>query len=154
MTDPDANAKRLVLVDDDGIEGLILRRFIGKECVDVELVVFQSGRAFLDYMEAVKSDETLMPDLVLLDARMGALTGFEVLSSLRRDSHFKDRPKIVMFSNSRDKRDIQRALELGASAFRSKPMGGEAYLALLAELGFAARVASNACARRRPPSTV
>lgn len=62
--------------------------------------------------------EEIMPNLVLLDLWMPALSGDQVLRSLRKDPITKDVPVIVI-SASREGREI--AAKAGASAFIAKP---------------------------------
>ena len=127
---------QLVLVDDDDVEALILARYLRDARDDIELTVFPSGPAFLEYMEAIKGDESVpRPDLVLLDVRMPRLSGFDVLSKLRSDPAYSEEPPIYMFSNSRDDCDAKRASELGASGYRAKPTGSEEYTEFLSSIG-------------------
>jgi len=58
--------------------------------------------------------------LVLLDLMMPHLTGLDVLSTMRADSRWKNLPCIILTAAGQDQQH-QRALELGASEFLTKP---------------------------------
>ena len=58
--------------------------------------------------------------LVLLDLMMPHLTGLDVLSSMRNDARWKALPCIILTAAGQEQQH-QRALELGASEFLTKP---------------------------------
>src|SRR5690606_30629188 len=61
------------------------------------------------------------PDLVLLDAQMPGLSGFEVLEAMRLDPLLIDLPVIMI--TSRAEEDFEQAgLEKGAADFIAKPL--------------------------------
>src|ERR1700716_3649290 len=60
------------------------------------------------------------PDLLILDSRMHAPDGFEVLSFLQAHSPLKT-PLVLMMSGSDSPQDAARALELGAASYYVKP---------------------------------
>ena len=61
---------------------------------------------------------------------MPAVDGFELLEWLRHHPHFAIIPTLV-FSNSSEPRDIQRAYSLGANAYLVKPPGMEQLEAMM-----------------------
>jgi DNA-binding response OmpR family regulator len=133
MTTPQESTKLLVLVDDDSVEERILRAYLDEAGVSVDLLVFQSGACFLDYMDDVKVGDVRAPHVVLLDVRMPEMNGFQVLARLHEDSEPAATPRIIMFSNSKDERDAASAQEFGA-AYQIKPAGGDEYIAFLKSL--------------------
>lgn len=61
------------------------------------------------------------PDLVLLDAQMPGLSGFEVLDAMRLDPQLTDLPVIMITSHAEE--DFEQAgLEKGAADFIAKPL--------------------------------
>lgn len=61
-----------------------------------------------------------LPDLILCDIQMPAKTGYEVLSDLRANEKTSMIP-FVFFTASVEKREIQKAMDLGANGYLCKP---------------------------------
>jgi CheY-like chemotaxis protein len=79
------------------------------------------------------SDAGACPDLLILDAKMPKLDGFDVLTTLR------ERPELrpgsaIMLSGSISPADRDRAVSLGAHAFLGKPQNLNEYIALAGEI--------------------
>ena len=60
-------------------------------------------------------------DIVLCDIDMPVLDGFELLAKIRSDSRLSDLP-VVMLTGKEDILSIDRAYNLGATAFTTKPV--------------------------------
>ena len=123
--------KTIVLVDDDKSEGLIFRSYIRNAGVKFTLKEFNTGKEFLDYMNTIKDGSEAMPDLVLLDIRMPVMDGFQVLQNVRNDPSFEKLPFVTVFSNSQEATDKEKALDLGADKYATKPKDGEEYMEFL-----------------------
>jgi CheY-like chemotaxis protein len=61
------------------------------------------------------------PDLMLLDINMPEVTGLDLLEFLRRNPRTKELPLVMLSTESSDVM-IDRARELGADAYVSKPV--------------------------------
>ncbi len=124
----------IILVDDDDIEIMIARKNLARSRLRNPLVTFQSGPAFLAHMDRVKEHLHPMPSLVLLDLRMPVMDGFEVLEQLRIDEASSEVPLIMVFSNSDNESDMEKAVQLGAAGYWVKPNSGDEYVALFDQL--------------------
>jgi two-component system, OmpR family, alkaline phosphatase synthesis response regulator PhoP len=71
--------------------------------------------------------------LVLLDLMMPHLTGLDVLMAMREDARWKKLPTIILTAAGQDQQH-QRALELGASEFLTKPFSPKKLYQRAAEL--------------------
>lgn len=101
----------LLIVDDDIASIHILRHTLA----DVGNLYFaKTGE------EALQLAQQLSPDLILLDAHMPGIDGFDVCRSLKAVAAFKHVP-IVFVTRFSDLRYEMRALELGAADFIAKP---------------------------------
>lgn len=70
--------------------------------------------------ESVKDEAVAwQPELILLDAVLPDLDGFEVLDALKKEESVKNIP-VYMFSNLSAKEDMDRATGLGAAGFLTK----------------------------------
>ena len=72
-------------------------------------------------------------DLVLLDLMMPRASGLEVLERVKDLSHRRDVPMVVLTAKGQDA-DRDRAYELGASDFVTKPFSPKKLLARIEEL--------------------
>lgn len=103
---------RVLVVDDDPMNRLLLRRALEREGLTVEVAV-DGGEAW----------ELLGPggfDLVLLDIVMPVLDGYGVLTRMRADPALRALP-VVVISGSDDRAGVIRCIELGADDFLPKP---------------------------------
>lgn len=70
--------------------------------------------------EALEAVRTEPPDLIVLDLMLPELSGYDVLSELRRSSSLGDLPVVVLTAR-RDESDRVKGLELGADDYVTKP---------------------------------
>lgn len=77
-------------------------------------------RAAVNGVEALRDMATHQPDLVITDLMMPEMDGFALIETLRADPRWADLPIVVLTAQGRE-RDHQRALDLGAQDFVTKP---------------------------------
>lgn len=118
---------RILLVDDDEFFHLITRRALNTSGFQVDEVT--SGE------QALEKIRHSTPDLVLLDAVMEGLDGFETCRLMRRAVNMTDVP-IVMVTGLGDIDSINFAFQAGANDFMIKPID---YSILSHHLGFILR---------------
>ena len=73
----------------------------------------------LDGEVGLRLAKTKKPDLILLDLILPKINGFEVLKKLKEDKETKEIPVIVL-TNLEEVKDVNRALELGATTYLVK----------------------------------
>ena len=105
---------RTLIVDDEPIARQVLREEL--ELIDGVAVIGEAdnGAKALDQIARHR------PDLVLLDLQMPAMSGFEVVSGIRRGSHMP----VIVIVTAYDSYAIQ-AFEAGAIDYLLKPVGQE-----------------------------
>jgi putative two-component system response regulator len=104
-------AARVLAVDDQEETRRVLQRALTTLGYGVEVAC--------DGIEAL-AKLPLGADLVLLDARMPGLDGFEVARRIRADPEYSDLP-IIMVTGLDSRQDRLRAVEAGVNDFISKP---------------------------------
>lgn len=104
--------QKILLVEDE--KNIILGVRTCLDAVGYQVEVVEDGEAAL---AAVRREK---PDLMLLDLLLPKVDGFEVLSVLKSDDKNKDIPIIVLTAKAGEE-DRQRALDLGANAYMTKP---------------------------------
>lgn len=107
----DTDRANLLIVDDDVTVIQILAK---------ALVGIGSVRYALNGADALRLAETDPPDLVLLDAHMPGMSGFEVLEAMRAKPLFEDVPAIFITSHSSQEME-EEGLAKGAADFIAKP---------------------------------
>lgn len=73
----------------------------------------------LDGEIGLRLAKTKKPNLILLDLILPKVHGFEVLKKLKEDKETKDVP-IIVLTNLEGIRDVEQALELGATTYLVK----------------------------------
>ncbi len=99
---------RVLLVDDDEVNLLLTAAALRERGFDP--VEVNSGKAALDALGAVE------PDLVVLDALMPGMDGFETCQALRRLPNYAQMP-VLMLTGLDDDASITRAYRAGATDF-------------------------------------
>lgn len=77
--------------------------------------------------------QTTLPDVLFLDINMPKKNGLEFLAEIKQHPTLKDIP-IVIYSTSIRKADIERAYELGAHYYITKPDDFEAIIEVLSRM--------------------
>jgi len=107
----------LLLVEDSPADVELMREGFRRAGVAHELRVARDGA---EALEQLNDDATARPDLVLLDLYLPRVSGLEVLEAIKTDPVLREIPVLVL-TTSRSDEDAQRAYQLHANAFISKP---------------------------------
>ena len=86
-----------------------------------------------DSTKALDVAGSVSPDLITLDLMMPVLSGFELCERLRRDPRFAKTP-IMIVSAKDDSVSKERAIQLGANAYLTKPFNVDELLRKIREL--------------------
>src|SRR4051812_32278655 len=108
-----ADAARLLLVDDNRVNRLLLARQLGQLGHRVD--VAENGH------EALRMLRGSAYDLLVLDIEMPGLDGFEVLVQMKADLALRELPVIVT-SALEGVDNVVRCIELGAEDYLQKPV--------------------------------
>ncbi len=103
---------RVLVAEDNATDRLLLARIVEREGYDVITAV--------DGHEALSRFAEHSPDVILLDAMMPGLDGFEVARYVRANSH-ADYVPIVFLSSLTGNEWLHRCLDAGGDDFLSKP---------------------------------
>lgn len=114
--------KKILLIDDDLKNSMLLKRFIEAEGYEVTYAL--NGKAGLESYREVH------PDLILLDINMPEMNGFEVAQTIRET----DRRVIIFFLTDRtDKVDRLYGFKLKGNDYIPKPFYPEELIAKIKE---------------------
>jgi diguanylate cyclase (GGDEF)-like protein len=104
---------QILIVDDDLFMRKILVRYLERE--NYRVVEAANG------MEALKLHQEYQPDIILLDAMMPVLDGFECCSRLQKLPH-GDHTPVLIITALEDRESVDRAYAVGASDYVTKPI--------------------------------
>ncbi|WP_154856355.1 response regulator [Cyclobacterium xiamenense] len=108
----------LMMVDDSEVDTLLVENALLTDCEPVDFQSFSDPEDFLAHITSVPLSNT---SLVLLDINMPKINGFEVLEKIRSSPAWNLVP-VIIFSTSSNEQDAQKALQLGANAYLTKPL--------------------------------
>lgn len=117
---------KILHVEDNPDDVMLVGMAFGKAAVTAELEVATDGEKAI---AALQNCPDSPPVCVLLDIKLPSISGFEVLSWIRRQPRFKRLP-VIMLTSSLLPEDINRAYDLGANSYLVKPPELEALIAL------------------------
>ena len=109
--EPTSTQKKILLVEDDVALAAVYRSRL--ELEDFEIIEVNNGEAAI---EAATRDQ---PDLILLDAMMPKMSGFDVLEALRSTPDTAT-VKVIMLTALSQPKDKERAEELGVDEYLVK----------------------------------
>ena len=115
--------KNVLVVDDDQIFNFLSTKTLQKMGVAKEIHTALNGKEAIDLFNNYYQGTVSAPDIILLDLNMPVMDGFGFLEAFKKlIIPRKENIRIIVVSSSQDPRDIQRAKELGASQYISKPL--------------------------------
>ncbi len=131
---PPSRPFRLLHVEDDDDHHELLRLALQAAGPHVELARAHTGQEAIECFESASPFEGgLAPDLVVLDLRIPAPDGHEVLGFVKRDPRLRRIPVIVLTSSA-GTGDIRQALDGAANAYVVKPTTAADFERFAAEL--------------------
>lgn len=106
---------RVLLVEDDAVDVLGVRRAVARSDAEIELSIARDGSEALAFLGAAAR----LPDLMVLDLNLPGLTGLEILRRIRADEDLSPLPVFVL-STSDDPQDVLAARRMHVVGFVSK----------------------------------
>ena len=119
MTSPGERLLNILLVEDDEVDVLNVRRAFQKNHITNPLFVASNGLEALQQLRGrmIPRDRRI----VLLDLNMPKMNGIEFLQELRRDPELRVTP-VVVLTTSNDERDRIEAYNLNVAGYLLKPV--------------------------------
>jgi CheY-like chemotaxis protein len=124
----------VLLVEDDEGDVLMTREAFEFYKIRNTLHVVTDGEQALQFLHRTGPyADAPRPGLVLLDVNLPRVSGFEVLTELKKDPELLDVP-VVMLTTSQAEEDILRSYKLHANAYVSKPVDFEGFTAAIRQI--------------------
>lgn len=109
--------RNIYLADDDDDDRTMFSEALHEIDSTVVLTQTKDGKQL---MEILSDDPDPLPEVIILDINMPKVDGFECLEQIKQNANLKKLP-VIMLSTSTDPDTIDKALELGATAYAVKP---------------------------------
>ncbi len=111
----------ILLIEDNEADIYILKHSLGKLKAPTNLKIARDGKEALELISSMSSENSDIPDLILLDLNLPKRSGHEILKKVKSDSRFSQVP-VVVLSTSNDRNDIEKSYALNANTFITKPL--------------------------------
>jgi CheY-like chemotaxis protein len=111
-------AKPILLVEDDSVDAMTVKRALKEVGNDKPLVHVTDGEDALQYL---KNDANEKPCVVLLDLNMPRMDGIELLKLMKADPDLRFIPVIVL-TTSKNSHDILESFQLSVAGYMVKPV--------------------------------
>jgi len=127
----DTAVPRLFVVEDNPADVRLVREGVDAIDTELRLEVINSGQQAAERLTAIEADGPEdYPDLILLDLNLPGRSGFDLLQTVRNETAFPNVP-VVIVSSSKNADDIDRAYELAANAYVTKPADPDDYIGMV-----------------------
>ncbi len=113
-----STCKAILLVEDDEVDAMTVRRALKELHVNNPLVVVENGEEALGYL---RQPDQVMPCIILLDLNMPVMGGIEFLEVVKHDAVLKRIP-VVVLTTSDEQQDKVASFDLGVAGYIRKPV--------------------------------
>jgi two-component system, response regulator len=128
----------ILLVEDDPSDAELALRALRRGNVSQGILHVHNGEEALEYLFATGkfADRNIgqVPKVIFLDLKMPKVSGLEVLQKIKADERTRSIP-VVLFTSSREEKDVQDGYRLGANSYIVKPMSYEAFSESISDTG-------------------
>ena len=110
--------KTILLVEDDAVDVMTVKRALREINVTNPLAVAGNGEEALEYLRNPANEK---PCIILLDLNMPKMNGIEFLKTVRGDGALKGMP-VVVLTTSQGEREKVESFDLGVAGYMIKPV--------------------------------
>jgi chemotaxis family two-component system response regulator Rcp1 len=127
ITAPMAGTNRLLVIEDNPADVVLLRRALATAGLDCHLTVIDDGA---DAMHFLRNDgSAATPDLAIVDLNLPKHGGFEIIERMTANPQFAAVP-VVILSSSFSLRDQAQMVKFRVRRYIVKPAGLDEYMAI------------------------
>ncbi|TFW05389.1 response regulator [Oxalobacteraceae bacterium OM1] len=110
--------KPLLLIEDDQVDAMTIRRALREIHVVNPVVHVENGEDALEYLRNPANER---PCIILLDLNMPVMNGIEFLNVAKHDDALRRYPVIVL-TTSDEQQDKVNSFNLGVAGYMAKPV--------------------------------
>jgi CheY-like chemotaxis protein len=124
----------ILLVEDNEGDIYLITEALEEGKIMSKLSVARDGNAAIDFLEKKgEFKDAELPDLILLDVNLPKKNGYEVLQYVKKESHLKQIP-VIMLTTSSSEKDILMSYKNYANCFITKPVDAESFLKVVCSI--------------------
>ncbi|MEP0265047.1 response regulator [Dokdonia sp.] len=113
---------RILLIEDDTIEVMKLKRAITKLEMNHDLIEAEDGEKALEILKTIEA----LPDIIFLDLNMPKINGIEFLKIVKEDAVLRYLPTVIL-TTSNNRKDVLECYKHGVAGYIIKPLSYEEY---------------------------
>jgi CheY-like chemotaxis protein len=127
---------RILIADDDEEDIQLTRECLLDYKSAIHINEVEDGQHLMDLLKEseLSNGSKELPQLILLDINMPRKDGLQALKEIKENAGLCKIP-VVMFTTSRSPQDIERAYELGANCYVTKPQTVQEWSKIVEDLG-------------------
>jgi CheY-like chemotaxis protein len=118
------SSKPILLIEDDDVDVMTVNRALQDSKVTNQVVSLGNGEEAIEYL---RNENSVKPNIILLDLNMPKMDGTEFLRIVKADKELKKIP-VVILTTSNSERDVVEAFELGAAGYMVKSVDYEKFV--------------------------
>ena len=118
------NLKPILLVEDDSVDTMTVKRALKEIGVSNDLICVTNGEEALEYLADENHEK---PGVILLDLNMPKMNGFEFLKVMKDEEDLRRIPVIVL-TTSKEERDVVESFELSVAGYMVNPVDYKKFL--------------------------
>src|SRR5688572_14332526 len=130
MTSGNEKLVNILLVEDDEVDIMNVKRAFKKNNIQNTLFVANNG---LEALDMLRNEIVPTPQIIILDINMPQMNGIEFLQEIRNDPALKHLSVFVMTTSNEDS-DKLNAYNLNVAGYILKPLSFEKFIASVATL--------------------
>ncbi len=119
--------KTILLVEDDQIDIMTVKRALKKIDVTNPIAEAHNGEEALDYL---RNNPDNKPGIILLDINMPRMNGIEFLGVIKENKEFKLIP-VIMLTTSKEDQDRLSSFNLQVAGYMIKPVDFSQFLEVM-----------------------
>ena len=122
----------IFFVEDDEDFSIIMKMAVEAINNELKIDIVSDGITALKNLQAM-ADTKQRPKIILLDLNLPGLSGIEILRKIK-DIPFMNNVTVIIFSTSKNQKDVELARQFGADAYIRKPLGYKELITCLEDM--------------------
>ena len=121
------NSESILLVEDDQVDALTVKRILKEIKVGNRLDIVKDGEEALAFL---RDPENGRPGIIVLDLNMPRMNGIEFLKIAKKDDNLKMIPVVVLTTSKGDQDKID-SFNLGVAGYMIKPVDYQKFVEIV-----------------------